>query len=99
MATIYQKNAIMLEDGIVDLICIGIDVKPLGALHMYLCKNGIGVSMKVAHYREHVQFRLTQVTREDSGNYSCIYSAKKLHPNNVSSANENYIFIDVEGNV
>ncbi|KAL2077409.1 hypothetical protein ACEWY4_026913 [Coilia grayii] len=95
-AKMYVRNSIIFEGDSVSLVCTGIGTETHQTLHMYLCKNGIGVSTEVAQGKEGVQFTLKRITRKDSGNYSCVYSFKKYHLVNISSINENSILVQVE---
>ncbi|XP_041929835.1 uncharacterized protein LOC121694010 isoform X1 [Alosa sapidissima] len=95
LGNIYRRNAVIFESASVDLICFGVETKTDRSLHVYLCKNGIGVNMDVARSDGIAIFTLGQVRREDSGNYSCVYSIKKHHPGNVTSTNERSVIIQV----
>ncbi|KAI4876471.1 hypothetical protein NFI96_017398 [Prochilodus magdalenae] len=44
---------------------------------MYLCKNGVGVKMGPLEQRDEHTFILRNVSKQDSGNYSCVYSRNK----------------------
>lgn len=97
MARIFVVNTNVVEGNNVDIICVVLEAKTHRNLHIYLCKNGIGVNMVVAQ-QEEAHFRLTQVRKEDSGNYSCVYSINKYYINNVTSTNEKSSIIHITGN-
>ncbi|XP_062380755.1 uncharacterized protein LOC134068947 isoform X2 [Sardina pilchardus] len=95
LGSIYLRNTVVFESASVDLICFGCNTKTVKSFHMYLCMNGAGVDMVVAHSDGIARFTLGQVKREDSGNYSCVYSIKKNPLGNVAVTNEKSVFIQV----
>ncbi|KAL2077407.1 hypothetical protein ACEWY4_026911 [Coilia grayii] len=68
-------------------------------VYMHLCKNVTVVKMKRVPESGVASFTLTQVTREDSGNYSCVYSTKDYSNGTVRSTHKNSAFIQVTGDV
>nr|XP_014030874.1 unnamed protein product [Salmo salar] len=71
---------------------------PEDKLHFYLCKNGVGMKMKVLEKGENdAIFTMKNVTREDSGNYSCVYTRDKPVPSHLKSTGENLIVFHVDG--
>ncbi|XP_036441371.1 uncharacterized protein LOC118818262 [Colossoma macropomum] len=65
--------------------------------HMYLCKNSVGVRLKVlGHSDEHI-FILRNVSVLDSGNYTCVYSLNKYVPDDVTASGYNTIHVQVTG--
>lgn len=93
-----RKTHIFVGDNM-SIICAVSETQTEKPLYMYLCKNGAGVSMKIAQAKEEVNFTFNQVRREDSGNYSCVYSTKECHPGNISLTHEIYTTIQVTGNI
>ncbi|CAB1339520.1 unnamed protein product, partial [Coregonus sp. 'balchen'] len=65
-------------------------------VHVYICKNGVGMRMKVLEKGEYdTSFTMKDVTKEDSGNYSCVYTRDKLVPSHVFSSGKNLVAIQV----
>ncbi|KAI4899690.1 hypothetical protein NFI96_025337 [Prochilodus magdalenae] len=62
---------------------------------MYLCKNGVGVMMKPLEQRDEHTFILRNVSVQDSGNYSCVYSPNKYILNNVRASGQKTVHIQV----
>lgn len=81
----------------IDFKCAAFESKTQRPLHMYLCKNGIGIRMESFKGKE-AHFTLKNVKREDSGSYSCVYSIKKKSINIVTSSKKNSMIIQVIGN-
>ncbi|KAI4901528.1 hypothetical protein NFI96_009954 [Prochilodus magdalenae] len=52
-----------------------------GEVIMYLCKNGVGVKMELLEQKDEHTFIFKNVSEQDSGNYSCVYSLNKYTPN------------------
>lgn len=98
MANISVRNTHVFQGDDMDVKCVVFEATTQNSLYMYLLKNGIGVRMEVIKGQE-ANFTLIEVSKEDSGDYSCVYSVRKFHPGNVTSTNENYISINIEGNV
>ncbi|KAL2077408.1 hypothetical protein ACEWY4_026912 [Coilia grayii] len=96
-ANTFIRNSIVSEGGHVDMKCAAFETKTQKTLKMYLCKNGIGVSIQNEVSSE-AHFTLTQVRREDSGNYSCVYSIKKHPTDSVRCTNEHSVTLQVTEN-
>ncbi|XP_062381267.1 uncharacterized protein LOC134069325 [Sardina pilchardus] len=95
MAQIFVKTPHVFEGDNVDVKCTHFNVKTPKILHVYLCKDGIGVSVAAAQTEE-ASFKLRQVSKEDSGNYSCVYSLKKHVTSSVTSTSfKNSVIIQV----
>lgn len=71
--------------------------KHVGVRFMYLCKNGIGVRMEKFSGSNGVDFKLSQVTQEDTGNYSCVYSEGRLVAHQITTIGQKHVFIQVKG--
>ncbi|XP_066541602.1 uncharacterized protein [Hoplias malabaricus] len=65
--------------------------------HMYLCKNGAGVRIEQLQNKEDFMFVLGNVSVLDSGNYSCVYSEKKIYAKNVTASGQRSIYVQVIG--
>ncbi|XP_066541600.1 uncharacterized protein [Hoplias malabaricus] len=63
--------------------------------HMYLCKNGAGVRIEQLQNKEDFMFVLGNVSVLDSGNYSCVYSEKKIYAKNVTASGQRSIYVQV----
>ncbi|XP_064778481.1 uncharacterized protein LOC135504112 [Oncorhynchus masou masou] len=67
-------------------------------LHFYLCKNGVGIRIALPEKdKDDAIFDMKNVTREDSGNYSCVYTRDKLVPSHLESTGENLVVFQVDG--
>ncbi|CAB1339485.1 unnamed protein product, partial [Coregonus sp. 'balchen'] len=67
-------------------------------VNVYLCKNGVGIRIAALDNSEDVTiFTMKDVTKEDSGNYSCVYSRDKLLPRQLTSTGENLVVFKVDG--
>lgn len=66
-------------------------------LTMYLYKDGNIAMKETVTSSGKVVFSLPQVTREDSGNYSCIYTTAKSKIDSKSIVGHNSVFIQVTG--
>ncbi|KAI4876469.1 hypothetical protein NFI96_017396, partial [Prochilodus magdalenae] len=64
-------------------------------LHMYLCKNGVGVMMEPLGKKDDYTFILRNVSVQDSGNYSCVYSLTKYTLKNVSTSGHKTIQVQI----
>lgn len=93
-AKVYGAKSVEVENN-VDLKCSISGFRPAGQVHLYLCKNGVGISMKPIEDKDDYIFTLHQVTLNHSGNYSCMYTTHKYVPNEVKHAGENHIFLQV----
>ncbi|KAI4884895.1 hypothetical protein NFI96_008920 [Prochilodus magdalenae] len=63
--------------------------------HMYLCKNGVGVMMELLGKRDEHTFILKNVSVQDSGSYSCVYSPNKYSLNKVRASGHKTIQVQV----
>ncbi|XP_063045917.1 uncharacterized protein LOC134439922 [Engraulis encrasicolus] len=94
---IHVTNSVIFEGDSVSLACTGTVTNNRPALHIYLCKNGVGVVKNVVQGKEGVQFTLEQIKKEHSGNYTCVYSFSKYDPPvTVCSISDNPVLIQVE---
>ena len=70
---------------------------PRALIHMYLCKNGVGVRMeRLDNQLDHV-FLLSNVSVLDSGTYTCVYSLNKQSLRNVSPRGNSSVHVQVTG--
>nr|XP_029492849.1 uncharacterized protein LOC115111109 [Oncorhynchus nerka] len=71
---------------------------PEDKVNVYLCKNGVGIRIaKLEKGENDAIFTMKDVTREDSGNYSCVYTRDKPVPSHLKSTGENLIVFHVDG--
>jgi hypothetical protein len=71
---------------------------PEDKLNFYLCKNGVGIKITLLEKGEDdAIFEMKNVTREDSGNYSCVYTRYKLVPSHLRSIGDNLVVFQVDG--
>ncbi|XP_062380224.1 uncharacterized protein LOC134068557 [Sardina pilchardus] len=61
---------------------------------VYLCKNGVGIAVLESKNMD-ASFTVGNITKEHSGNYSCMFSRTKHHPCAVRGHGENFISIRV----
>ncbi|KAI4894828.1 hypothetical protein NFI96_025162 [Prochilodus magdalenae] len=68
--------------------------KPL--LHVYICKDGLGKISGIVYNQTQTHFSIKDVNLEDSGVYSCVYSAEQYDISEVNDTErENSILIQV----
>ena len=71
---------------------------PEDKFNFYLCKNGVGIRIALLEKGEDdAIFDMKNVTREDSGNYSCVYTRDKLVPSHLRSTGDNLVVFQVDG--
>nr|XP_046205454.1 uncharacterized protein LOC124035783 isoform X4 [Oncorhynchus gorbuscha] len=71
---------------------------PEDKFNFYLCKNGVGIKITLLEKGEDdAIFEMKNVTREDSGNYSCVYTRYKLVPSHLRSIGDNLVVFQVDG--
>ncbi|XP_053478583.1 uncharacterized protein LOC128606465 [Ictalurus furcatus] len=66
-------------------------------IHMYLFKNGERVKMEASI--DDTIFYMTNVTAEDSGLYTCLYSEKKLGVSKTTATGHNSVSLQVLGKI
>ncbi|KAI4888516.1 hypothetical protein NFI96_025440 [Prochilodus magdalenae] len=94
-AKIFGNPLVKVGENI-ELKCIIFDKsKPSDRLHMYLCKNGVGVRMGPLEQSDEHTFILRNISEQDSGNYSCVYSPKKYTSNDVRASGQKTIQVQV----
>ncbi|KAI1889522.1 hypothetical protein AGOR_G00163740 [Albula goreensis] len=64
-------------------------------VHVYLCKNGVGIQRKYQSERTDITFIINSVKREDSGNYTCVFSKAECKPSNVTGKGDNSVTLQV----
>ncbi|XP_076148783.1 uncharacterized protein LOC143132844 [Alosa pseudoharengus] len=94
-AEIFARESKVVEGDSLELRCI-FHTKLRGELHMYLCKNGVGIRMEILLNTQETTFKIPDVKKEDSGNYSCVYSEVKHAANTLTAVGTNSIFIQVK---
>lgn len=97
-AKVFVRNSLPVFEGD-DIVvkCADFASTKKTRLHMYLCKNGIGVRMELTSTQE-ACFILKEVQRADSGFYSCVHSIRKYDIGNVRSTDKHPIYILVVAN-
>lgn len=65
------------------------------ALNIYLCKDGVGLSMKWLIGENVTSFSVDNFTDMNSGSYSCVYSTEKMTVNEVACTGFNSILIQL----
>ncbi|KAL6478706.1 hypothetical protein MHYP_G00121390 [Metynnis hypsauchen] len=66
-------------------------------IHMYLCKDGVGVMMEPLGKKDDHVFTLRNFSVLDSANYSCVYSLNKYPPKEVNASGKNSVYVQVNG--
>lgn len=67
-------------------------------LYMYLCKNGSGIIIERLGESKEINFKVSEVAQNDSGDYSCVFSPQICSVSEVIAEGTNSIFIHVKGN-
>ncbi|KAG9275855.1 immunoglobulin superfamily member 1-like isoform X3, partial [Astyanax mexicanus] len=67
-------------------------------MNMFLCRNGVGVMMRLLGRKGEYTFIIKNVSELDSGNYSCVYSLNRYNLEEVKSSGLNSIHVQVTGN-
>ncbi|KAI4883584.1 hypothetical protein NFI96_033204, partial [Prochilodus magdalenae] len=94
-AEIFGDTAVKAGEDI-HLRCSITERKPPRALiHMYLCKNGVGVRMELLDNQLDHVFLLSNVSVLDSGTYTCVYSLNKQSLRNVSPRGNSSVHVQV----
>lgn len=65
---------------------------------MYLCKDGVATKMERFTSSKSANFTFHEIVKQDSGNYSCVYSPDKHLVDEVTASGLNAVFIEVKGN-
>ncbi|XP_029577520.1 uncharacterized protein LOC115167329 isoform X2 [Salmo trutta] len=96
-AMLFGSKAQVRKGDTIDLKCnISGIIRFWDKVHVYIYKNGVEMAMKVLEKGEDdAIFTMKDVTREDSGNYSCVYTRDKLLLDQVKSAGKNLVAICV----
>ncbi|XP_041931231.1 uncharacterized protein LOC121694892 isoform X2 [Alosa sapidissima] len=97
-ANIYAKPTNVSEGQNVTIKCSLLGVTsstPHKDINMYLCKDGIGVCMELLSSKKDATFIFPDVTQQDSGSYSCVYSDRKVNAGEVRATGANTVFIQV----
>ncbi|XP_063045915.1 uncharacterized protein LOC134439920 [Engraulis encrasicolus] len=97
-ARIFIRNSSVSEGDTVDIKCAALESTTETFLHMYLCRNRLGVKKKVFEGSSGAHFTLRHIRGEGSGNYSCVYSKKTHTTDSVRCGNENSATLQVTEN-
>lgn len=65
--------------------------------YVYLCKDGVGIKKALMHSNKENSFTFPQARKENSGNYSCLYSTNEYDLGYVQSTYENSVNVEVKG--
>ncbi|XP_048087738.1 uncharacterized protein LOC125286589 isoform X2 [Alosa alosa] len=98
-ARIYGSYSSVKVGGTFELRCSTFGFKKLEEeIFVYLCKNGVGIERASTNIDDSI-FQIKCVTKEDAGNYSCMFSKTKWHPSEVKGEGESPISIEVTDRV
>ncbi|XP_062380717.1 uncharacterized protein LOC134068919 [Sardina pilchardus] len=93
-ARVYGSSAVKKGDNLV-VKCSTFGSNPAGGrVFVYLCKNGVGVEVMESKLVD-TSFTVEKVTKEHSGNYSCVFSRTKHHLSHVKGEGHNTISVKV----
>ncbi|XP_064192090.1 uncharacterized protein LOC135255187 isoform X2 [Anguilla rostrata] len=94
-AKIWGKDFAMVGDE-VEFVCstYGLE-KENDILNIYLCKNGLGTQQQLQKDKSKTKFYINDVKKEDSGNYSCVYSKTEYKPSDVRGKGDTSVFLQV----
>ncbi|KAL7878413.1 hypothetical protein AOLI_G00093870 [Acnodon oligacanthus] len=95
-ADIFGNTTVKAGEDI-QLKCSMFGKRKSGDIHIYLCKNGVGIMMEPLHNRYQYTFILRNASVLDSGNYSCVSSFCKHPPKDVAASEHNSIQVQVTG--
>ncbi|XP_048825456.1 uncharacterized protein LOC125704153 [Brienomyrus brachyistius] len=97
-AKIFMKQ-VSTVGGEVEVICstYGFRKDPSELVHIYLCKNGIGVRRQLENKYFETKIILKNVAKNDTGNYSCVFSVSEYEPSEVRRKGDNSVFFQVIG--
>ncbi|XP_023675504.2 immunoglobulin superfamily member 1-like isoform X2 [Paramormyrops kingsleyae] len=95
-AKVFMKE-ISTVGGEVEVICstYGFRKDPSESVYIYLCKNGIGVRRQLHNNFCENKIILKNVTKHDTGNYSCVFSKSMYKPSEVQRKGDNSVFFRV----
>lgn len=96
-AQIYGSTSVKVGQNL-ELMCIANDLKEdIKQIHMYLCKNADCLRMKRLGATDEHTFTLRNLSEQDSGNYSCVYSFQKYALMDMRNISHNAIHVQVKG--
>ncbi|XP_057204267.1 uncharacterized protein LOC130562943 isoform X2 [Triplophysa rosa] len=92
-AKIYSVNREVAEGGSLQVTCstFGYTTK---SVYLYLCHNGKAIEIKKSNQAD-VAFIINSIEKDNSGNYSCVFSEERLLTTQVTGYGENHVFIQV----
>lgn len=98
-ARIYGSSSSVKVGEKFNLRCSTFGLKrPEEEVFVYLCKNGVGIERMATESYDSI-FPMTCATKEDTGNYSCLFSRTKHHPSEIVGEDESHISIKVTDRV
>ncbi|XP_076148963.1 uncharacterized protein LOC143133051 [Alosa pseudoharengus] len=93
-ARVYGSSAVKKGNNLT-VKCSTFGLNPAGGhVFVYLCKNGVGIAMMESKTVD-TSFTVGNITKEHSGNYSCVFSRTKHHLGDVKGEGHNTISIKV----
>lgn len=95
-ASIYAETKNACEGESLSLNCSIVGLTSSKDQNLYLCKDGTGVHMRALGSSKHFTFSLLNVTQEDSGYYSCVYSDRKVNTSEVKASGITSVFIHIQ---
>lgn len=97
---IFSSKAEVARGEILEFRCVIFHKNEMqrNELDMYLCKNGKKYRKKKRATSTETNFELTDVRKEDSGNYSCMYSTYRHATQEETVVGQDSICILVKGN-
>lgn len=94
-AKIYSLNKEVAEGGSIQVTCSTFGYTK--SFFIYLCHNGKAIEMKKQPNQGDVTFRINNIEKNNSGNYSCVFSEEYLKTTQVMGYGANNVFINVTG--
>ncbi|KAI4902971.1 hypothetical protein NFI96_028029, partial [Prochilodus magdalenae] len=95
-AVIQSGRTMVMKGENIELTCSISETEKWELLHVYICKDGLGKISETVFDQNQTRFSIKDVNVEDSGVYSCVYSAEQYDISKVNDTEkENSILIHV----
>ncbi|XP_055363393.1 uncharacterized protein LOC129603888 [Betta splendens] len=95
-AKIFAPLKTISEGSSLYITCSTFGSKKQSTVYVYLCKDGVGIDTAMQKKEQNdAHFAIRQVSRHDSGHYSCIYSRTKYKPSALNDTGSSRIQIQV----